>query len=405
MITKLFINNYKGFDKTFIPIENVNFLVGDNSTGKSTVMDLLYLIDHNHNPFIFKFNQDSKMGNFFDMVNRYSDDKSYFSFACEKKIDDKRCFFKWKFTNDNGAASVVEYQCTANNKTIILCEKKKDTVELFTRATEEDFHLWVEHSTSDYFEDIDKKNEKGLLFELMVGDKALFPKVLGQKDMLRFSPVRAQAKPYYDSYERDFVPEGDHIAFFLKSCFDKRNGKTNSIIETLNQFGQESSLFEGVEVESYSGSGSSSPFSLDLKYSKVKINISNVGYGVSQVMPLIVEMLRRKKTQIAIPQPEVHLHPKAQCAFGTLVFKNWRDNANSYLLETHSEYMINRFRYEMHHAEKKPKGEAQVLFFERTEAGNVITVMPIGKNGRFNCEIPDSYGDFFVDEELRMLDL
>lgn len=158
-------------------------------------------------------------------------------------------------------------------------------------------------------------------------------------------------------------------------------------------------------MESYSGSGSSSPFSLDLKYGKVKINISNVGYGVSQVMPLIVEMLRRKKTQIAIPQPEVHLHPKAQCAFGTLVFKNWRDNANSYLLETHSEYMINRFRYEMHHAEKKPKGEAQVLFFERTEAGNVITVMPIGKNGRFNCEIPDSYGDFFVDEELRMLDL
>ena len=67
--------------------------------------------------------------------------------------------------------------------------------------------------------------------------------------------------------------------------------------------------------------------------------------------------------------------------------------------------MINRFRYEMHHAEKKPKGEAQVLFFERTEAGNVITVMPIVKNGRFNCEIPDSYGDFFVDEELRMLDL
>lgn len=101
-----------------------------------------------------------------------------------------------------------------------------------------------------------------------------------------------------------------------------------------------------------------------MKYGRVKVNISNVGYGVSQVMPLIVEMLRRRKTQIAIPQPEVHLHPKAQCALGTLVFKNWRDNANSFLLETHSEYMINRFRYEMHHAEKKPKGEAQVLFLK-----------------------------------------
>ena len=45
MITKLYIENYKGFDKTYIPIEDINFLVGDNSTGKSTVMDLLYLID------------------------------------------------------------------------------------------------------------------------------------------------------------------------------------------------------------------------------------------------------------------------------------------------------------------------------------------------------------------------
>ena len=142
-----------------------------------------------------------------------------------------------------------------------------------------------------------------------------------------------------------------------------------------------------------------------MKYGKIEVDISNVGFGVSQVMPLVVEMLRRKKTMIAIPQPEVHLHPKAQCAFGTLVFRNWQDNNNQYLLETHSEYMINRFRYEMLNSEIAAKGKAQVLFFERNEDGNVITSMPIGENGKFDCEIPDSYGDFFVDEELKMLEL
>lgn len=93
MITKLYIDNYKGFDKALIPIADVNFLVGENSTGKSTVMDLLYLIDHNPMPFVFRFNQESRLGNFLDMVNRYSDNKSYFSFACEKKIDNNSCFF------------------------------------------------------------------------------------------------------------------------------------------------------------------------------------------------------------------------------------------------------------------------------------------------------------------------
>lgn len=75
---------------------------------------------------------------------------------------------------------------------------------------------------------------------------------------------------------------------------------------------------------------------------------------------------------IAIPQPEVHLHPKAQCAFGTLVFRNWQDNNNQYLLETHSEYMINRFRYEMLNSEKAPKGKAQVLFSKETRTAMLL---------------------------------
>lgn len=45
------------------------------------------------------------------------------------------------------------------------------------------------------------------------------------------------------------------------------------------------------------------------------------------------------------------------------------------------------------------------FFFERTEKGNIITVLPIGKDGRFTCDLPDSYGDFFVDEELKMLEI
>lgn len=40
-IKKLYLNNYKGFVKTFIPIQDVNFLVGENSTGKTAVLDVL----------------------------------------------------------------------------------------------------------------------------------------------------------------------------------------------------------------------------------------------------------------------------------------------------------------------------------------------------------------------------
>lgn len=406
MITKLFLNNYKGFKQTIISLDDVNFLVGDNSTGKTTVMNLLYIIDHNFFPFQMNLNKEVKLGGFDDIVNKYSEDKSYFAFGCEKVRNGRKSYHCWKFKNRKGTSVLDEYKFSVKEKTVYLRFKNNDNFEILSQKQNLSFKDWL---MSNYEAGLTKVDVNGdemrhIIIDMFFNSEGDSMKAIKENEILRFTPVRANAKSYYDMFEREFSPEGTHVATFLKTCLERKSKKSETIIKTLNDFGKESSLFEGIEVEQLSDS-SSSPFSLDMKYGKIKVNISNVGFGVSQVMPLVVEMLRRKKTMIAIPQPEVHLHPKAQCAFGTLVFRNWQDNNNQYLLETHSEYMINRFRYEMLSSEKAPKGKAQVLFFERNEDGNVITSMPIGENGKFDCDIPDSYGDFFVDEELKMLEL
>lgn len=406
MITKLFLNNYKGFKQTIISLKDVNFLVGDNSTGKTTVMNLLYIIDHNLVPFQMNLNKEVKLGGFDDIVNKYSADKSYFAFGCEKVRNGRRSYHCWRFKNSKGTSVLDEYKFSVKGKTVYLRFKNDDNFDVLSQMQDLSFKDWLMSNNEAGLTKVDENSDemRHIMIDMIFNSEGDSMKAIKENEILRFTPVRANAKSYYDMFERDFSPEGTHIATFLKTCLERKNKKSETIIKTLNDFGKESSLFEGIEVEQLSDS-SSSPFSLDMKYGKIKVNISNVGFGVSQVMPLVVEMLRRKKTMIAIPQPEVHLHPKAQCAFGTLVFRNWQDNNNQYLLETHSEYMINRFRYEMLNSEKAPKGKAQVLFFERNEDGNVITSMPIGENGKFDCEIPDSYGDFFVDEELKMLEL
>lgn len=406
MITKLFLNNYKGFKQTIISLKDVNFLVGDNSTGKTTVMNLLYIIDHNFVPFQMNLNKEVKLGGFDDIVNKYSDDKSYFAFGCEKVRNGRRSYHCWRFKNRKGTSVLDEYKFSVKGKTVYLRFKNDDNFDVLSQMQDLSFKDWLMSNNETGLTKVDENSDemRHIMIDMIFNSEGDSMKAIKENEILRFTPVRANAKSYYDMFERDFSPEDTHIATFLKTCLERKNKKSETIIKTLNDFGKESSLFEGIEVEQLSDS-SSSPFSLDMKYGKIKVNISNVGFGVSQVMPLVVEMLRRKKTMIAIPQPEVHLHPKAQCAFGTLVFRNWQDNNNQYLLETHSEYMINRFRYEMLNSEKAPKGKAQVLFFERNEDGNVITSMPIGENGKFDCEIPDSYGDFFVDEELKMLEL
>lgn len=406
MITKLYLNNYKGFSDTIIPIKEINFLVGDNSTGKTTVMNLLYIIDHLSIPFKIDLNEEIRLGSFTDIVNQYSSDKSYFAFGCEKIVGKKKTYHYWKFGNNNGVAFLQEYKHYKRQANFRMVKGGKIQLSVETGVKEEEFEEWVHITEEPKYKEIknDSKEMKEVLFKVLFEDNGDFINNFVENSMLRFSPVRAQAKPYYDNYDREFTPDGNHVATFLKKCIERKEGKYENILKTINEFGRESSLFEEVDIEKLND-GDTSPFSVDMKYGKAKVNISNVGFGVSQVMPLIVEMLRRKKTQIAIPQPEVHLHPKAQCAFGTFVFRNWMHNNNRYLLETHSEYMINRFRYEMQNSEKKPKGKSQVLFFERTENGDIVTPMPIGTDGRFINDVPDSYGDFFVDEDLKMLSL
>ena len=41
---RLFLDNYKGFVDTIISIKDVNFLVGENSSGKTSVLKLLEVI-------------------------------------------------------------------------------------------------------------------------------------------------------------------------------------------------------------------------------------------------------------------------------------------------------------------------------------------------------------------------
>ncbi len=89
-----------------------------------------------------------------------------------------------------------------------------------------------------------------------------------------------------------------------------RKSKAKEFKTFLEQVGRESGLFETVDIKKY-GRGATAPFELDVMLNKKALNISSVGYGVSQSLPVVVELLARPKgSWYAIQQPEVHLHPQ-----------------------------------------------------------------------------------------------
>jgi predicted ATPase len=163
-----------------------------------------------------------------------------------------------------------------------------------------------------------------------------------------------------------------------------------------------SGLFQDVRIKNY-GRGATAPFEVDIVLDGKALNLSTVGYGVSQSLPVLVELLARGRgTWFAIQQPEVHLHPRAQAALGDVFFEMAAREDKVFLVETHSDFTIDRFRMNYRSA-RSDKPDSQVLFFERRDKHNVVTPLAIDKSGDLPTDQPQGYRDFFVKEEMRLL--
>lgn len=226
------------------------------------------------------------------------------------------------------------------------------------------------------------------------------------RNLCWIAPIRAKPKRTYDSYDISISSEGEHAPYLLKKMLSaKKSESKKKAIGLINSFGAESRLFDSIDIKNY-GTGYLSPFEIDVGLEENFFKIHNVGYGVSQVLPIIVDILGRNETDVfAIQQPEVHLHPKAQAAFGEFLYKVTSIYNKYFIIETHSDYLIDRFRLNIYKNKKDNNVDSQVVFFERNEKGNKIHIIEINENGQYPEEQPESFNDFFIKEELELLEI
>jgi predicted ATPase len=174
----------------------------------------------------------------------------------------------------------------------------------------------------------------------------------------------------------------------------------------MRRVGLESGLFENIDTKVFGDNkaDTTAPFEVDAVVDGKPLNLTWVGYGVSQSLPILVELLDKPEgSWFAIQQPEVHLHPRAQASLGDVFFEMAVRDKKCFLIETHSDFALDRFR--MNFRSKKRVPESQVLFFERRNAHNIVTSLPIGPKGDLPADQPDSYRNFFLKEEMRVIGL
>jgi predicted ATPase len=101
-------------------------------------------------------------------------------------------------------------------------------------------------------------------------------------------------------------------------------------------------------------------------------DLTHVGVGVSQVLPIVVMcLLANRDTTIVLEQPELHLNPKVQTRLADF-FLSMALMQKQCLIETHSEYLINRLRLRAAKAPGKSVSELMKLYFVE-KAGTFTT--------------------------------
>lgn len=200
-----------------------------------------------------------------------------------------------------------------------------------------------------------------------------------------------------------WLNQNENIAYKTKIGSEQRTNKLGiGVKEWLDEFGIASAfhitkpkqVIYQAELESSPGSG-------------VMVTIADVGFGVSQLLPVIVAGLRAPKgSTLILEQPEIHLHPRLQGKLADFLIC-LVELDKKIIVETHSEHLINMLRLRIIQDKSgKLKERIRILFVKRYDqsTNNLLEKEDSSKGSYIESLQMDEYGqilnwptDFFPE--------
>lgn len=136
----------------------------------------------------------------------------------------------------------------------------------------------------------------------------------------------------------------------------------------------------------------------------------DVGIGVSQVLPVLVNAYGLSNRLVAIEQPEIHLHPALQAELADVFIESaMGERKNTFLLETHSEHLILRILRRIRETAEgslppgrhpiRP-GDVSVMYVDTQPGGTRVVPIEVTSDGDFKTSWPDG---FFAERAAELM--
>ena len=420
-------------ERQTLEIRPLTFLVGENSTGKTTALACFHVLadylrgrgmDFNSHPY--------SMGTFRDIVRNSKKKEKKFQLGFTYKHNNENIQTTVELVEKNkGLEPTVNWAAIklTDGEIVIQVEdatKKETRLGSFDEKqnqykiicgvdvlNEPHFSFFFH----PYFFTNESKGEIALLRYLDRKSEKFEESIYRPWDVFKTlsvfstSPVRSRPKRTYDPTREFDDPEGSDVPMYLMRIEATEKKNWEALKTQLVEFGRNSGLFENIDVKNL-GRSLGAPFQLQVKVRGPKANIIDVGYGVSQIIPILVQILNPSISKNAqrdpmqsffslLQQPEIHLHPRAQAELSSLLVKLANKGNQSFIIETHSDYMIDRARIEIRKGNIRSE-DVSLIYFE--PKGNIVEVHNITFDKMANMVgVPSHYGKFFLKETNRLM--
>lgn len=376
MIDSIHLSHFKCFAKLDLPLGNLTLLTGRNATGKSSVIQSLLLLHQGFSSFShgrqYPLNGDViSLGSFADVLDGRSGRKS---FSLGVSVNDYR--MDWLFESEDKTALVAPLV------------KVSDSNE---RSSSKDLHKGgIAHELLEYFAREDAAELKAMLSGVL----HVSTERIGPRETYAADP----------SGDSQLGPRGEYTAWFLH-----RNGE-QEVLESLRRPDTPPQLIRQTEAwlahffpgAAFEVERIKEANLLTLRFrTSSKDNFhrpSNVGYGLSHLLPVLVGGLGVKPgSMFIVENPEAHLHPSAQAEIGSFLAAVAAAGAQV-LIETHSDHVLNGIRLAIKRKVLSPD-DAKVHYFNPRDSDSQVLSPVIRSDGSL-----DQWPNGFFDQIEKDLD-
>lgn len=454
MLTKIELSKFKSFnEKQTFNLAPITLIYGPNSSGKSSILQSLLLIKQTMASAAtnndLNFNSESiSLGSFKNTIHKHDIANSLdisIEYQCKIKPadyllrfnrnpqfgvnDTRRISFKYKYldTENIDYLSSFSYSCIREKKELlsfdILSSREFEYLNL------QDPTYYINDSNNILFDYIVYREKlsadrlKGLqsALKMKLSNSSTIPlpihtnhnenkecdltnSFMGRifdefkyemNNIEYLGPLRSHPQRFYSSQDDSIFKFGRKN---IGNSFVKNNTETS---DKINYWFDKFKIPYTFNVRKISADTIGDIIALELIDSRNNTVVSpvDVGFGISQVLPIISESIMKVGASIFIEQPEIHLHPRLQAHLSDLFIETHKENQNQYIIETHSESILLRLQKRIKNKEID-SSIVKILYIDAGENGAIVNEIPLDSDGDFMVEWPDGFFEERIYEKF-----